>query len=132
LQSLCRKALDLEDAEKYTPFDCGHSAYRFLVPKEQVMADPVCREFVEQEGMLCMIVGEDRRVVVYPCVENKLMNFLLVRTATQYSRASTDFFRHRFTQAANRARMMLAGTNKVTRSVCLQAVPVLHLKFVLS
>ena len=94
LQSLCRKALDLDNAEKYTPFDCGHSAYRFLVPKDEVMADPVCREFVEQEGMLCMIVGEDRRVVVYPCVENKLMNFLLVRTATEHSRASTDFVRH--------------------------------------
>jgi hypothetical protein len=102
-----------------------------LVPKEEVMADPVCREFVEQEGMLCMIVGEDRRVVVYPCVENKLMNFLLVRTATQYSRVSTDFIRHRSTQVANHARMMLAGTNKVTRSVCLPVVPAWHLKFVL-
>jgi hypothetical protein len=95
------------------------------------MADPVCREFVEQEGMLCMIVGEDRRVVVYPCVENKLMNFLLVRTATQYSRVSTDFVRHRSTQVANHAQMMLAGTNKVTRSVCLPAVPAWRLKFVL-
>lgn len=55
------------------------------------MADPVCREFVEQEGMLCMIVGEDRRVVVYPCVDNKLMNFLLVRTVIQTSRAFSDF-----------------------------------------
>jgi hypothetical protein len=79
-----------------------------------------------------MIVGEDRRVVVYPCVENKLMNFLLVRIATQYSITSTDFVPHRFTPAANRARTMLDGTNKVTRSVCLQAVQVLHLKSVLS
>lgn len=43
------------------------------------MADPVCREFVEQKGLLCMIVGEDRRVVVYPCVNDTVMNFLLVR-----------------------------------------------------
>jgi len=56
------------------------------------MADPVCREFVEQEGMLCMIVGEDRRVVVYPCVENKLMNFLLVSTTTVCARTSTDLY----------------------------------------
>ena len=95
------------------------------------MADPVCREFVEQEGMLCMIVGEDRRVVVYPCVENKLMNFLLVRIATQYLRISTDSVHHRSTQVASRARTMLAGTNKVTRSVCLQVAPAWHLKFVL-
>jgi hypothetical protein len=47
------------------------------------MADEVCREFVEQEGMLTMIIGEDRRVVVYPCVDNSVMNFLLVSFDTR-------------------------------------------------
>lgn len=82
------------------------------------MADPVCREFVEQEGMLCMIVGEDRRVVVYPCVENKLMNFLMVRANVSVLRASANWFCYRSTQVASLAQTTLAGTKKVIRSVC--------------
>lgn len=42
------------------------------------MADSRCHEFISPEGTLVMIVGEDRRVVVYPCVNNTLMNFLLI------------------------------------------------------
>ncbi|KAI5212844.1 FAD/NAD(P)-binding domain-containing protein [Aureobasidium subglaciale] len=106
VHSLCRKSLVLEDPEKYTPFDCGHSAYRFLVPKDQVMADPVCREFVEQEGMLCMIVGEDRRVVVYPCVENKLMNFLLIHPSSE-SRSDDAGWN----QQGDKKRMLASGAS---------------------
>lgn len=80
-QSQCRKAL--VDGEKYKPFDGGQSAFRFLVPKKDLMADERCRQYVEEEGYLGMVVGPDRRIVYYPCVNNTLMNFLMIHPSSE-------------------------------------------------
>lgn len=104
-QSTCRKFLP--DGEKYSPHDCGHSAYRFLVPKEEVMKDPQCREFVEANGLLCMIMADDRRVVVYPCVNNTLLNFLLIHPSNESRSSNPD---EGWNQNGDKKRMLEIGS----------------------
>lgn len=102
-QSTCRKFLP--DGEKYSPHDGGNSAYRFLVPKEEVMEDPQCREFVEANGLLCMIMADDRRVVVYPCVNNTILNFVLIHPSNESHNPDGGW-----NQDGNKERMLEIGS----------------------
>ncbi|PSK48602.1 Ubiquinone biosynthesis monooxygenase COQ6, mitochondrial [Elsinoe australis] len=76
VHSVCRSFV--VDAEKYKPYDSGHSAFRFLVPVKELRDDPVTAELLQPDGYLTMNLSEDRRLVYYPCVNNTLMNFLLI------------------------------------------------------
>lgn len=105
-QSICRK--HLPGAEEHKPYDGGHSAYRFLVPKEDVMKDPQCKEFCEADGLLCMIIGDNRRVVVYPCVNNTLLNFLLIHPSDESKSNSPA---EGWNQQGNKQRMLEIGSN---------------------
>jgi hypothetical protein len=58
------------------PHSSGSSAFRFLIPCEQIRADPKTAHFVERNGELHLLYGEDRRVVVYPCRNNTELNFV--------------------------------------------------------
>lgn len=63
-------------AENIKTFGSGKSAFRFLIPRERALADPVTRKFAEDEGHLVMMFARDRRVVVYPTSDNTLLNFV--------------------------------------------------------
>ena len=80
-KSQCRSAFSL--GKEYSPFDCGDSAFRWLIPKEELFSNPVTRDLVEKEGFLYMIMAEDRRMVWYPCVDNTLINFLLIHPSSE-------------------------------------------------
>ena len=80
-QSRCRAALDLGD--EYKPYDCGDSAYRWLVPKQTLLDNPATKQFVSEEGTLYIVFGEDRRIVWYPCVNNTVINFLLMHPSRE-------------------------------------------------
>lgn len=56
-------------------FGSGKSAFRFLVPREAALADPRSAKFAAKDGELHITYGVDRRVVVYPCVNNTMLNF---------------------------------------------------------
>ncbi|KAG8624625.1 hypothetical protein KVT40_007692 [Elsinoe batatas] len=45
---------------------------------KELQNDPVTAELVSHEGFLTMALAEDRRLVWYPCVNNTVMNFLLI------------------------------------------------------
>ncbi|PNS17299.1 Zinc finger protein rsv2 [Sphaceloma murrayae] len=81
VHSVCRKYLD--GGDKFTPFDCGHSAFRFLIPVKELEADPVSKEVLSPTGFLTMALAEDRRLVWYPCVNNTMMNFLLIHPSSE-------------------------------------------------
>ncbi|GAB7344283.1 hypothetical protein MBLNU457_2156t2 [Dothideomycetes sp. NU457] len=81
VHSRCRKAL--KQGHDYEPYDCGHSAYRFMIPMEDLHADPVTRELTRNQGYLCMNIGRDRRFVYYPCANYSLMNFLLIHPSEE-------------------------------------------------
>ncbi|KAI9710720.1 MAG: hypothetical protein M1820_002553 [Bogoriella megaspora] len=77
VHSQCRRYLP--EGDKYVPYDGGYSAFRFLVPHEELLKDPVTKELVGANGTLAMSFGPDnKRMVWYPCVNDTVMNFLLI------------------------------------------------------
>lgn len=72
------------------------------------MKDPQCKEFCETDGLLCMIIGDDRRVVVYPCVDNTVLNFLLIHPSDESKSNSPA---QGWNQAGNKQRMLEIGSN---------------------
>jgi 2-polyprenyl-6-methoxyphenol hydroxylase-like FAD-dependent oxidoreductase len=57
-------------------FDSGKSAFRFLIPTESLASDPKTSGFVEKDDHLSMWIGLDRRLIMYPCVNKTVMNFV--------------------------------------------------------
>ncbi|KAH6649269.1 hypothetical protein F5144DRAFT_480371 [Chaetomium tenue] len=58
------------------PFGSGKSAFRFLVPMHQVRENPITEALGKREGIMTMWIGNDRRLVMYPCSDNTMMNFV--------------------------------------------------------
>ncbi|KFY28344.1 hypothetical protein V491_00526 [Pseudogymnoascus sp. VKM F-3775] len=58
------------------PTPSGSSAFRFLIPADIIRADPKTAHFLERKGELRLLYGTDRRIVIYPCRNNKLLNFV--------------------------------------------------------
>ncbi len=59
-------------------FSSGKAAFRFLIPRAMAAADPVTAPLVERSGCLMMWFAEDRRVVMYPCNDNELLNLVCI------------------------------------------------------
>lgn len=70
-------------AENIKTFGSGKSAFRFLIPRERAYNDPETRKFADQEGHLQMVMGRDRRVVVYPTSDNTLLNFVCIHPTAE-------------------------------------------------
>lgn len=60
------------------PHPSGQSAFRFLVPRQTALEDPKTAPFVQANGQLIIWYGPDRRVVMYPCDDNTLLNFVCI------------------------------------------------------
>lgn len=58
------------------PYDSGKSAYRFLLPRELLTADPRTAPYVTPDDYLTMCIANDRRVVLYPCVNKTMVNLV--------------------------------------------------------
>lgn len=54
-----------------------------------------------------MIIGEDRRVVVYPCVNNTLLNFLLIHPSNESQSSSPS---EGWNESGNKKRMLEIGS----------------------
>ncbi|POS81106.1 salicylate hydroxylase [Diaporthe helianthi] len=52
----------------------GHACYRWLTPVSVLQDAPVTRTLVENPGHFVQITGSDRRIVLYPCSEGRLVN----------------------------------------------------------
>ncbi|EXA30902.1 hypothetical protein FOVG_17778 [Fusarium oxysporum f. sp. pisi HDV247] len=73
VSSVTRNAV-VGDAIK--PFGSGKAAFRFLIPKQKMVEDPELRKLVQDDGFMIMWFGIDRRLVMYPCVNNTVMNLV--------------------------------------------------------
>ncbi|KAG5926987.1 hypothetical protein E4U53_002944, partial [Claviceps sorghi] len=63
------------------PAALGNCCYRFLIPVQRLQEDPDTSFFVENHhGWTRMLIDEDRgrKMVVYPCRDNTLLNFACV------------------------------------------------------
>jgi 2-polyprenyl-6-methoxyphenol hydroxylase-like FAD-dependent oxidoreductase len=58
------------------PYAWGKSAYRWLVPREILLADPLTKDLIGGKGWFGEISEGDRRIVMYPCRDNTEMNFV--------------------------------------------------------
>lgn len=58
------------------PFGSGKSAFRFMIPIQQIQENPVTEKLTTREGYMTMWMGDDRRMVMYPCSNNTMMNFV--------------------------------------------------------
>ncbi|KAI5460930.1 hypothetical protein BGZ63DRAFT_357761 [Mariannaea sp. PMI_226] len=72
VSSVTRKAVVGDDIK---PFSSGKSAFRFMVPCADILSNETTRKLVH-EGQMTMWMGDDRRLVMYPCSDNKVMNFV--------------------------------------------------------
>lgn len=72
LHSFARTLID-PDAK---PYAWGKSAYRWLVPRDVLLADPQTKDLIGGDGWFGEIAEADRRIVMYPCRENTEMNFV--------------------------------------------------------
>ena len=59
-----------------TPYASGKTAYRWLVPRNDLLADPQTKDLIGGEGWFSEIAENDRRIVMYPCRDNTEMNFV--------------------------------------------------------
>ncbi|KAF1984857.1 FAD binding domain protein [Aulographum hederae CBS 113979] len=87
VHSVCRAFVPGGDVK---PFDSGKSAYRFLVPRKELLEDPLTKELLGGEGTMLMVIGDDRRIAMYPCSNNEMTNFVVMHPGRE-SQASGDW-----------------------------------------
>lgn len=64
------------------PFSSGTNAFRFLITRQDALADPETATIAQSYGTVDMWDSTDRRVVIYPCDHNKLLNFVCTHPDT--------------------------------------------------
>lgn len=102
VHSRCRKALELDHCPE--PFDGGDSAFRFLVPVAELLECKDTRDIIGPPGTLHMVIDKDRRLVYYPCVNDSLMNCLLIHPS-ELSRGDNQDWN----QQGDKARLLKIG-----------------------
>lgn len=63
---------------RYPPelFSSGQAAFRFLITRETALEDPEVAKLCEKEDEMSVWSAADRRVVMYPCNDNKILNIV--------------------------------------------------------
>ncbi|CAK7206932.1 hypothetical protein SEUCBS139899_009739 [Sporothrix eucalyptigena] len=62
------------------PLDAPQNAcFRFLIPADDINADPKTKFFTEDDdGQMKFFVGDNKRIVSYPCRDNEVHNFVAI------------------------------------------------------
>ncbi|KAJ5722780.1 hypothetical protein N7488_000815 [Penicillium malachiteum] len=60
------------------PYPSGKNAFRFLMTRQQALDDPETNSIARDFGAVDMWDSSDRRVVIYPCANNELLNFVCI------------------------------------------------------
>ena len=56
----------------------GKNAFRFLIPRQAALDDPLTAQYAKRDGQLIIWYGQDRRVIMYPCDANRQLNFVCI------------------------------------------------------
>ena len=56
----------------------GKAAFRFLIPRQDALSVIDSAAILEEVDQLSLWYGDDRRVVMYPCNDNELLNFVCI------------------------------------------------------
>ncbi|EAU32867.1 hypothetical protein ATEG_06323 [Aspergillus terreus NIH2624] len=65
-------------ANKIVPFSSGRNAFRFLMSRQQALDDPETQELAQDRGAVDMYDTPDRRICIYPCMNNEALNFVCI------------------------------------------------------
>lgn len=60
------------------PLSSGFSAFRFLIPRKEAETIEGFEKYLEKTGDLQIWLDTDKRVVIYPCHDNELLNFVCI------------------------------------------------------
>lgn len=71
-------------------FRSGKAAFRFLIPRAVVEEDPVTAPLIDKHNQLGIWFGTDRRIVIYPCNDNQLLNFVCIHPDTESHATASD------------------------------------------
>lgn len=47
-----------------------------MIPHSQIRENPVTEPLTQRDGIMTMWMADDRRLVMYPCSHNTMMNFV--------------------------------------------------------
>ena len=72
-------------------FPSGKSAFRFLIDRKAALDDPSTKKFAEKAGELIIWYGTDRRIVMYPTSDNKLLNFVCIHPESESGASGEDW-----------------------------------------
>ncbi|KAH6853737.1 hypothetical protein B0I37DRAFT_14218 [Chaetomium sp. MPI-CAGE-AT-0009] len=61
----------------------GKAAFRFIIPAGLARSDPSTAPLVRKPDTLTIWFADDRRVVMYPCQNNELLNFVCIHPDTE-------------------------------------------------
>lgn len=59
-------------------FGSGKSGFRFMIKRDDVLNDSRTRALCDKEGVFSVVIGTDRRIVMYPTSNNTLLNVLAI------------------------------------------------------
>jgi 2-polyprenyl-6-methoxyphenol hydroxylase-like FAD-dependent oxidoreductase len=79
VHSATRRHVAVEDVK---PFSSSRNAFRFMVPRKEVLDDPETADLVRTNGTVHMWHSCDSKVVIYPCVNNEVLNFVCIHPDT--------------------------------------------------
>ncbi|KAH7014592.1 uncharacterized protein B0I36DRAFT_355783 [Microdochium trichocladiopsis] len=79
--------------EHIKPRGSGKSAFRFLVPHDKIRAVPEAEPFTRREGIMNLWIGGNRRLIMYPCNRNTMMNFVAIHPSEESSAKGEDWSR---------------------------------------
>jgi len=71
------------------PYSAGYNCFRFLIPRKTLLNDDQVSSIFQARDTLTVWIGEDRRLVCYPCDNNESMNFVAIHPA-ELSDASAE------------------------------------------
>lgn len=57
-------------------FSSGKSAFRFMIPRKLALADSTTRPLAEMYDSLLAWAGKTRRIIMYSCSNNEMLNFV--------------------------------------------------------
>jgi 2-polyprenyl-6-methoxyphenol hydroxylase-like FAD-dependent oxidoreductase len=77
IHSITRLSID----PSIRPYKTHRSAFRFLITRKAALEDPTTRELASTQGSMDMWYAADRKIVMYPCADNTLLNFVCIHPA---------------------------------------------------
>lgn len=78
-----RARREVPGGEKASTFGSGKNGFRFMIQREHALNDPLTRPLCDKPGVFSVVLGIDRRLVIYPTSNNTLLNFLCIHPETE-------------------------------------------------